>query len=42
MHSAPPIVVTLDTEHLPPLPMWEEIKTISYNIAAAFAAVHAP
>ena len=34
------IVVPLDTEHLPPLPMWEAITQIIYNTAVAVAAVH--
>ena len=34
------IVVPLDTEHLPPLPMWQAITQIIYNTAVAVAAVH--
>ncbi len=34
------IVVPLDVEHLPPLPLWQAVTTILYNIAIAVAAVH--
>jgi polysaccharide export outer membrane protein len=34
------IVVPLDVEHLPPLPMWQAVTTILYNVAIAVAAVH--
>jgi polysaccharide export outer membrane protein len=34
------IVVPLDVEHLPPLPFWQAITTIMYNVAIAVAAVH--
>ena len=34
------IVVPLDTEHMPPLPMWQAITQILYNVAIAAAAVH--
>jgi protein involved in polysaccharide export with SLBB domain len=34
------IVVPLDVEHLPPLPFWQAITTIIYNVAIAVAAVH--
>ncbi len=34
------IVVPLDAEHLPPLPLWTAVTTILYNIAVAFAAIH--
>lgn len=34
------IVVPLNTEKLPPLPQWQAITTILYNIAIAVAAVH--
>jgi protein involved in polysaccharide export with SLBB domain len=34
------IVVPLDVEHLPPLPFWQAVTTILYNIAIAVAAVH--
>jgi polysaccharide export outer membrane protein len=34
------IVVPLDVEHLPPLPFWQAITTILYNIAISVAAVH--
>lgn len=40
IHPGDTIVVPLDTEHLPPLPMWQAITTILYNIAVAVAAVH--
>jgi protein involved in polysaccharide export with SLBB domain len=35
------IVVPMDVEHLPPLPLWLAVTTIIYNIAVAVAAVHA-
>jgi polysaccharide export outer membrane protein len=34
------IVVPLDVEHLPPLPLWTAVTTILYNVAIAVAAVH--
>ena len=34
------IVVPLDAEHMRPLPMWQSITTIIYNLAVAAAAVH--
>lgn len=34
------IVVPLDVEHLPPLPLWQAVTTILYNVAIAVAAVH--
>lgn len=34
------IVVPLDTERMPALPMWQAITQIMYNIAIAAAAVH--
>jgi protein involved in polysaccharide export with SLBB domain len=40
IHPGDTIVVPLNTEHLPPLPMWEAITTILYNIAVSVAAVH--
>jgi polysaccharide biosynthesis/export protein len=35
------VVVPLDAEHLPPLPYWQAITSILYNVAIAVAAVHA-
>ncbi len=34
------IVVPLDTEKLPPLPFWQAVTGILYNVAIAAAAVH--
>jgi polysaccharide export outer membrane protein len=34
------IVVPLDAEHLPLLPLWQAVTTIIYNVAIAAAAVH--
>jgi protein involved in polysaccharide export with SLBB domain len=34
------IVVPLDTERLPPLPLWTSVTTIIYNLAVAVAAVN--
>jgi protein involved in polysaccharide export with SLBB domain len=33
------IVVPLDTERLPPLPLWQAVTTIVYNAAVALAAI---
>jgi protein involved in polysaccharide export with SLBB domain len=40
IHPGDAIVVPLDTEHLPALPLWQAVTTILYNIAIAVAAVH--
>ena len=34
------IVVPLDTERMPPLPLWQAVTTIIYNLAIAAAAVN--
>jgi protein involved in polysaccharide export with SLBB domain len=34
------VVVPLDTERLPPLPFWQAVTGIIYNVAIAAAAVH--
>jgi polysaccharide export outer membrane protein len=34
------IVVPVDTERLPALPMWSAVTSIIYNIAVAVAAVN--
>jgi hypothetical protein len=34
------IVVPLDAEHLPLLPLWQAVTQIIYNVAIAAAAVH--
>jgi polysaccharide biosynthesis/export protein len=34
------IVVPLNVEHLPPLPFWQAVTGILYNVAIAAAAVH--
>jgi protein involved in polysaccharide export with SLBB domain len=34
------VVVPLDAEHMPALPLWTAITTIIYNVAIAAAAVH--
>ncbi len=34
------IVVPLNAEHLPPLPMWQAVSQILYNVAIAVLAVH--
>lgn len=34
------IVVPLNVEHLPPLPLWQAVTGILYNVAIAVAAVH--
>jgi len=35
------IVVPLNAEHLPPLPLWQAVSQILYNVAIAVLAVHA-
>jgi len=35
------IVVPLNVEHIPPLPFWQAVTGILYNVAIAVAAVHA-
>ncbi|MBV9344114.1 MAG: SLBB domain-containing protein [Gammaproteobacteria bacterium] len=35
------VVVPLDTERIPPLPFWQAVTQILYNVAIAAAAVHA-
>jgi protein involved in polysaccharide export with SLBB domain len=40
IHAGDAVVVPLDTERLPALPMWQSITQILYNIAIAAAAVH--
>jgi protein involved in polysaccharide export with SLBB domain len=35
------IVVPLNAEHLPPLPLWQAVTQIMYNIAIAVLALHA-
>ena len=34
------IVVPLNAEHIPPLPLWQAVTQILYNVAIAFLAVH--
>jgi protein involved in polysaccharide export with SLBB domain len=34
------IVVPLNAEHIPPLPFWQAVTQILYNVAIAFLAVH--
>ena len=34
------VVVPLNVEHLPPLPVWQAVTQILYNVAIAAAAVH--
>ena len=34
------VVVPLNAEHLPPLPFWQAVTSILYNVAIAAAAVH--
>jgi polysaccharide export outer membrane protein len=41
MQPGDTVVVPLDAEHLPPLPYWQAVTTILYNVAIAVAAVHA-
>jgi polysaccharide biosynthesis/export protein len=41
MRRGDTIVVSLDTQKMPPLPMWQAITQIIYNIAIGVAAIHA-
>jgi polysaccharide export outer membrane protein len=34
------IVVPLNAEHMPPLPLWQAVSQILYNVAIAVLAVH--
>jgi protein involved in polysaccharide export with SLBB domain len=34
------VVVPLNAEHIPPLPFWQAVTQIIYNVAIAFLAVH--
>jgi polysaccharide export outer membrane protein len=34
------IVVPLNAEHMPPLPLWQAVSQILYNLAIATLAVH--
>lgn len=34
------IVAPLNVEHLPPLPLWQAVTGILYNVGTAAAAVH--
>jgi protein involved in polysaccharide export with SLBB domain len=34
------VVVPLNAEHIPPLPFWQAVTQIIYNVAVAFLAVH--
>lgn len=40
IHPGDTIVVPVDTERLPPLPLWTSVTTIIYNLAVAVAAVN--
>jgi protein involved in polysaccharide export with SLBB domain len=40
MHPGDTIVVPLDTERVPLLPLWQSITTIIYNLAIGFILVH--
>jgi len=41
IQSGDTIVVPLNVEHLPPLPVWQAVTQILYNVAIATAAIHA-
>src|SRR5262249_17311600 len=41
IHPGDSIVLPLDTERVPALPLWQAITQILYNTAVAVAAVHA-
>lgn len=40
IHPGDTIVVPVDTERLPPLPLWTSVTSIIYNLAVAVAAVN--
>jgi len=40
MHPGDTIVVPLDTERVPALPLWQAVTTIIYNLAIGFILVH--
>jgi protein involved in polysaccharide export with SLBB domain len=40
MHAGDTIVVPLDTERMPALPLWQAVTGILYNLAIAAAAVN--
>ena len=40
MEPGDTIVVPLNAEHIPPLPFWQAVTQIIYNVAVAFLAVH--
>ena len=40
MKTGDTIVVPLNAEHSPPLPFWQAVTQIIYNVAVAFLAVH--
>jgi protein involved in polysaccharide export with SLBB domain len=40
MHAGDTIVVPLDTERVPALPLWQAVTTIIYNLAIGFILVH--
>jgi polysaccharide biosynthesis/export protein len=40
MRAGDTIVVPLDTERVPALPVWQAVTTIIYNLAIALLAIH--
>jgi len=40
MEPGDTVVVPLNAEHIPPLPFWQAVTQIIYNVAVAFLAVH--
>ena len=40
IHQGDTVVVPLDTERMRPLPLWQAVTTIIYNLAIAAAAVN--
>jgi uncharacterized membrane protein len=40
MHPGDTVVVPLDTERMPALPLWQAVTSILYNLAIAAAAVN--
>ena len=40
MEPGDTVVVPLNAEHIPPLPLWQAVTQIMYNLAIAVLAIH--
>jgi translation initiation factor IF-1 len=40
MRPGDTVVVPLNAEHIPPLPFWQAVTQILYNVSIAFLAIH--